>query len=269
MYVRAFGGTGQDDDVARLGEVLRLLALLHARWRGGTFFSPTPDEDAFCFGTNQLPTYPASLAGAVLYIMCALLAQRVLAGYTQSAEERDVAAYLHGMHGALQLTRELAARGIFVDDVMPGQQTLWTPLLRLTLLPLVDELLAAMLRTNAAAWRPLLRETCGMTATEEAALRQVAQRYASAAQPVHDAARTMSHDNILNEMRDRAAADTARHGLRACALPECSAVEPHPKAFKLCSRCRGAAYCSAVHQRADWRRQKRADGCTAAAAAAT
>jgi hypothetical protein len=51
----------------------------------------------------------------------------------------------------------------------------------------------------------------------------------------------------------------ARHGLRTCALPECGATEPHPKAFKLCARCRSAAYCSAAHQQQDWRRHKRDD----------
>jgi hypothetical protein len=66
------------------------------------------------------------------------------------------------------------------------------------------------------------------------------------------------------ERRQRGAADVARHGLRACALPECAQTEPHPKAFKLCSRCRGAAYCSAVHQQQDWRRHKRSDGCAVA-----
>jgi hypothetical protein len=62
----------------------------------------------------------------------------------------------------------------------------------------------------------------------------------------------------------RAAADVARHGLRQCALPGCGATEAQPKAFKVCSRCRKAAYCSAAHQQEDWRRHKRADACAAA-----
>jgi hypothetical protein len=58
----------------------------------------------------------------------------------------------------------------------------------------------------------------------------------------------------------------ARHGLRACALPGCGAVEPHAKAFKVCSRCRRPAYCCAAHQQQDWRRHKReGDGCKAPA----
>jgi shikimate dehydrogenase len=46
--------------------------------------------------------------------------------------------------------------------------------------------------------------------------------------------------------------------------PGCTAVEPHPKAFKVCARCRGCAYCGPEHQRADWKRHKREDGCQAA-----
>jgi hypothetical protein len=66
---------------------------------------------------------------------------------------------------------------------------------------------------------------------------------------------------VMDEERQRAIDDVARHGLRRCALPDCGAMEPHPKAFKVCSRCRTACYCSAAHQRADWRRHKRDDGC--------
>jgi hypothetical protein len=62
-----------------------------------------------------------------------------------------------------------------------------------------------------------------------------------------------------------AAADTARHGLRRCALPACDAQEPHPKLFKLCGRCRGAAYCCVAHSKEDWKRHKREGGCKAAA----
>jgi hypothetical protein len=56
----------------------------------------------------------------------------------------------------------------------------------------------------------------------------------------------------------------ARHGLRRCALPSCDAQEAHPKLFKLCGRCRGAAYCCAQHSKEDWKRHKREDGCAAA-----
>jgi hypothetical protein len=52
-------------------------------------------------------------------------------------------------------------------------------------------------------------------------------------------------------------------GLRSCALPACGAMEEYPKTYKLCGRCRGAAYCCAVHSKEDWKRHKREDGCAA------
>ena len=62
-------------------------------------------------------------------------------------------------------------------------------------------------------------------------------------------------------LQARAAADVASHELRGCALPDCGAQEPHPKAFKLCSRCKDATYCCKEHQVEDWARHKREDGC--------
>jgi len=59
----------------------------------------------------------------------------------------------------------------------------------------------------------------------------------------------------------RMAALAAAHGLQPCALPECGATEPHPQAYKRCSRCNAAKYCCREHQMADWKRHKR-DGCT-------
>jgi hypothetical protein len=74
-----------------------------------------------------------------------------------------------------------------------------------------------------------------------------------------------ARDTLRNGIRDalgaRGAADVARHGLRSCALPACGAAEAYPKTYKLCGRCRGAAYCCAAHSAEDWKRHKRDDGC--------
>ncbi len=67
----------------------------------------------------------------------------------------------------------------------------------------------------------------------------------------------------LEDARETAAADAARFGLRRCTLPSCAARELHAKAFKSCGRCRAAPYCCVDHQREDWRRHKREDGCKA------
>jgi hypothetical protein len=115
----------------------------------------------------------------------------------------------------------------------------------------------------------LLRAACAFTAVEETALRQLAERTRIQLTGAHgDDAFIL--DSLSDAMhmdrathRQRVDADVARHGLRACALPECDAVEPHPKTFKICSRCRAVCYCSAAHQAEDWKRHKREDGCKA------
>ena len=68
----------------------------------------------------------------------------------------------------------------------------------------------------------------------------------------------------IQRLATRAGEDREAHGIRRCALPSCDAVDPHARAFKLCARCRAACYCSAEHQREDWKRHKReGDGCKA------
>jgi hypothetical protein len=102
----------------------------------------------------------------------------------------------------------------------------------------------------------------GLSSADEAALRRLEARVA----PLLRLDELLRWDvDGLAEARARAAADVARHGLRACGLPDCAKTEPQPRVFKLCSRCRGVAYCGAEHQRADWRRHKRVDGCAASA----
>jgi hypothetical protein len=115
--------------------------------------------------------------------------------------------------------------------------------------------------SSAAGLLHALRAKCGLTREEEATLRQeVLPTLMHTARASADALSA-----ALERVDRRAAEDVARHGLRACALPGCSATEPQPKAFKVCGRCRGVVYCCAAHQAEDWRRHKRADGCQASA----
>ncbi len=108
-----------------------------------------------------------------------------------------------------------------------------------------------------------MRATCGLSAAEETALHQLAERHKATAERAVQ--RLQKQVGDFNATRQQAAAaDTARHGLRRCALPACGAQEPHPKLFKLCGRCRGSAYCCAQHSKEDWKRHKREDGCAAA-----
>jgi hypothetical protein len=118
--------------------------------------------------------------------------------------------------------------------------------------------------SHEAGLLPRMRAACGLTAAEETALRQLAARQ-EGAYGLSAEQKRMLNERVNLQSQQAAAADTARHGLRRCALAACNAQEAHPKLFKLCSRCRGAAYCCAEHQTEDWKRHKREDGCKPAA----
>jgi hypothetical protein len=108
-----------------------------------------------------------------------------------------------------------------------------------------------------------MRAECGLSAAEQTALRQLAERHKAAFERNQQELPKVVKD-LKAERQQAAATDLACHGLRRCALPACDAQEAHPKLFKLCGRCRGAAYCRAQHSKEDWKRHKREDGCTAA-----
>jgi hypothetical protein len=62
---------------------------------------------------------------------------------------------------------------------------------------------------------------------------------------------------IARERTQRAAADIARLGLATCANAGCDATESCPRAFKQCSKCSTAKYCSRECQLAAWPSHKR------------
>jgi hypothetical protein len=247
--------------VAQAAESRAVLAracdIARARWRAGTLFHPSPEEEAFYPGSNVLQT------GII-----ALLELKALVLMLHPAPDDPDA--LCAVLDALRAALEADARGL-LGLLPPLQQPQSQPAALAAVTSEIDP------ESNTAARNGLqrllqyalgdggrlikLRTLHGLSFADEAALRALRQRVAASFETetdpdcfVHTAA-----------MRQRAAADVARHGLRACALPECAAKEPHPKAFKLCGRCRGVVYCSAAHQAEDWRRHKRDDGCKAAA----
>jgi hypothetical protein len=213
----------------------RCLALLNARWRAGTLLSLSPEEAAF-FADLQMPN-----PGAVAYIVGASHAACCWPALRTPAEEE---ARVRGVHGALRAALELEARG-GLNDISSTLDALRN-LLTFSLLGPPHGLLQQ------------LRSVCGLTPADEIALQQLQQH--------NDALRleNVSCAVRLASIQERGAADVARHGLRRCALPACGDTEPHPKAYKLCGRCRGAAYCCAAHSAEDWKRHKREDGCKAA-----
>jgi hypothetical protein len=217
----------------------RSLALLHARWRAGALLSLTPEEAAF-FAGLQMPS-----AGAEAYIQCASDAVCCWPALSTPAEED---ARVHGVHGALRAALDLQRRGgLNLNDVITC-----------TLDALYNLLVYSLLGSPQGLLHKLRSVLCGLTSADEYALRSLQHNNNALRQ------RTLRAADELASIQERGAEDVARHGLRRCALPACGDAEPHPKAYKLCGRCRGAAYCCAGHSKEDWKRHKREDGCKAA-----
>jgi hypothetical protein len=234
------------DDAPHRALSQRCLELLQGRWRAGTLLALTPDEDAYL-----------SLDGATAYAMGAeLYASTVMDAYTiwqppRTAEERR--SRLHAVYGALRGMLELDARGYFQHCPETGM-LLHSP--RPAMQQAMSVLLDLALDTSDLFGVAEALRRVHLSAVEEAALRDLARRFK------YDYAAHRSNDGMVQRtLQARGEADVARHGLRACALPECAATEPQPKTFKLCARCQRVVYCCKEHQTEDWRRHKRADGC--------
>jgi hypothetical protein len=246
---------------------LRSLRLLHARWQAGTLLAPTAEEVAY-LAEDEFPHLPAQMCGAYFYITAA---EHMAAAAVNMRQ--DISPYTpaeaEAVYGALRAALETDTRGMLERNRRTGQAG---PVacstkcraerhLRLGVHSLVTSVLC-----DEAGLLLHMRATCGLTAAEETALRQLAERHKAEsgrrAQELPEAI-----EDVYARQQQTAAADAARHGLRRCALPACDAQEPHPKLFKLCGRCRGAAYCCPEHSKEDWKRHKCEDGCAAAAEA--
>jgi hypothetical protein len=279
-------------DAALLRASRSLLSLLTARHAAGSLWVPTPAERAFFADDAAATGGPVELLGGEMYASCARDALRwwpssVPVPASDGALPEADEARLRGVHGALSAL--LAHDGAAAC----GGRTLAAaaPAFALAVRSLLSTLsLTAAAPVGAGAGAALLaqlRASCGLTRGEEAALRKMEQRLSASvekeqlratAAPVTKAAhatggsltaafgvvtfvdlRTLSRERAT---RGVAADHVARTTLRRCALPECDTREARPRAFMLCARCRGAAYCCALHQTHDWRRHKVTDGCT-------
>jgi hypothetical protein len=250
-------------NVERLELSLRSFRLLHARWQAGTLFAPTAEETVYLV-EDEYPFLPAQMCGALFYTGAAhhvMQMQHLFPPCTAAEAE----ARLQGVYGALRAALELDALGMLERNPRTGLawQDLSTAAVSVSYVKTAVHGLVTFALSDEAGMLLRMRATCGLTAAEETALRQLAERHKAIAE-----CEVQEHPKIvenLNATRQQAAAaDAARHGLRRCALPACDAQEPHPKLFKLCGRCRGAAYCCAHHSKEDWKRHKREDGCAAA-----
>lgn len=217
-----------------------------ARWQADPAWPASPAEVAFSADDSR----PAAALGAESFFACVGDALRWWPPL------RNVRA-----------TSTLALEADGRLDSSPNATRSWVspagaPTLRMSVTNLLDVALHEI-----AATLQQLRAACGLSGAEERALRALHGRL-SATEQHTDHARMYSllNTTLFAARREAGAADVARHGLRACALPGCGATEPYPKAFKLCGcgscSCRGAAYCCAQHSADDWRRHKREDRCT-------
>jgi hypothetical protein len=223
-----------DEQVLRLSQ--RSLGLLRARSAAGTLLTLTPAESCYA---EKMACTPDTL-GAELFVQWA--ADALVYWPHASPALAGGADCLHGIHEALRAA--LAMQRIQQARSAYATMTL--------------NRLCCVLQTvlHNASWLHRLRSTCGLSQADEAELRKLYLKLLQG----HEA-RLEVTKNDISALGARAAADVARHGLRSCALPACGATEAYPKTYKLCGRCRGAAYCCAAHSKEDWKRHKREDGC--------
>jgi hypothetical protein len=240
---------------------LRSIRLLHARWQAGTLFTPTAEETAYLV-EDEYPGLPAQMCGAFFYVIAAAKVLE-MHRFSPPCSPAEAEARLQGLYGALRAALEVDARGMLERHPRTGQAWPASSAVALTLPYLKMAAHGFVTLSDKAGLLLRMRATCGLTPAEETALRQLAERHKAEYDRTSQQLPTQTQD--CTAMRQQAAAaDAARHGLRRCALPACDAQEPHPKLFKLCGRCRGAAYCCAAHSAEDWTRHKREDGCAAA-----
>jgi hypothetical protein len=249
--------------VERMEMMLRSIHLLHARWQAGTLFTPTAEEVAY-LAEDEYPGLPAQMCGVFLYIPAAnevLETQRFRLPCTPAEAE----VRLQGVYGALRAALEIDARGMLERDQRTGRA--WPASSASSVAISSVKTAVHRLVTRALSYEAgmllRMRATCGLSPAEETALRQLAERCKAEGERFAQELPSKLKDADAKQQQ-AAAADLARHGLRRCALPSCDAQEAHPKLFKLCGRCRGAAYCCAQHSKEDWKRHKREDGCAAA-----
>jgi hypothetical protein len=244
------------EDGRALALCRRALALLHDRWRAGTLLTPSPQEREYFAATCNYDAHNnrvvpdavrarlINAAGAHVYIDCAADAAVLWPPLPSAAEDDARVRAIYGACG-VALHMRTTAHGL--------ASTLLTATAGLSCLELLQYMFGSEPSQRSLLQR--MRDACGMTHNEEALLRALAQAL--------EQNRGIATDVVTWDAQREvqlAVADLARHGLRRCALPGCGATEAHPKAFKVCGRCKAAAYCSAAHQQADWRRHKRAEG---------
>jgi hypothetical protein len=249
------------DDPRALALAQRVLASLLARSDAGTLFTPLTLVERSACEAAQLSSdaTPGELPLQRAEQLFGVAADAVLL-WPPLSDPAAEEARLRGVAAAARAVLTLHEHGVMED----GRRQKGLVRLHHTTALVVSFMVSEVLSEDTASGGLLhkMRTTCGLTHDEERLLREEVMP------PLQRRKQQSDHRDAFFADRDahlrRAAEDLARHGLRKCALPGCGATEPQPKAFKLCSRCRRACYCSQAHQAADWRRHKREDACAAA-----
>jgi hypothetical protein len=237
-----------------LAQSQRYLALLLGRYSARTLMAPSAQECAF-FEVASADADAMAAKSAALEIFFGAASDAVLY-WPPLAERADEEARLRGVHGALCALMEQMPQCRGAQHApRSGPPLALDPTSVHALCTMLDVVLLG--KCGDMALQQALRATCGLSQRDVEALQVVAVvfRVKYLGQSLEDVTR------MFDDVTRRAAADVARHGLRPCALPGCGATEASPKAFKVCGRCRAAAYCCAEHQREDWRRHKREERC--------
>lgn len=245
----------------------RSLELLLSRYEAGSLSHLTPDEAAFFKRVRQTDALTTDaemwLGGSALLFAAswAVSGSPSNENFRLSFEARSgnpvLGLLIRAVLAVLRLVMQqrYTERGVMVGEHEVEVQTDF----RLT----KDEFISFGTVIEAGLnsfYLPLLRSH-GLTYAEE---QKMSRMLAAVNSRRVESNKAVLSDNAARE--ERAAADLARHGLRRCTLPDCGAEEPHPKAFKLCGRCKSTAYCCPEHAAQDWRRHKRAE-CSRPAAA--
>jgi hypothetical protein len=181
QYKTHFHASGADFDSpasVEMVELRRSLPLLHARWQAGTLFLPTAEDVAFLMA-DEWPGLPAQMCGAFFYICAAALVakQRCLAPRTPA----DISVRARELYGALRAALETDARGMLERDLRTGQA--WSALTTahasvvVSAIKMHIHMLVLAALSNEAGVLQRMRTACGLTAAEETALRQLAERH--------------------------------------------------------------------------------------------
>ena len=249
FQLASFGAwAGTDPDVRLMMHSQQCSELLHARCRAGTLWTLTHEEQLY-FGASGRLMVADMLFEAIGEALTFWPSPRTPAGLRLLA--RDCGA-------AIRAVLQLDAAGQLIDERQHGFG-IAVLLITSNTGRAIAEVLDLLLSGDALVPLSLLRSECRLTNEEEEAMKSLAARQGGG---LALAQRMLpSIEERAAQLQQHARVDLARHGLSSCALPSCAATEPHPKAFKVCARCRSCAYCGVEHQRADWGRHKREDGC--------